>query len=432
MTPDQLRHLDKRHLWHPFTQMQAWTADEHDPLIIASGSGAVLRDIDGNEYIDGNASIWTNVHGHNHPDLNQAIQYQLGQIAHCSALGTTNEPAIRLAAELVGLFPPDTLTRVFFTDDGSTAVECACKMALQYRQQTDQAERTRFLAFDHAYHGDTAGAASLGGIAAFQGSFAKNGFTVDHVSDVDQLDSLPDDLIKTLTAVCIEPLIQGAAGMQTWPAGSLKKLSDWCRRHDIFLILDEVMTGFGRTGTMFACEQEGVTPDFIALAKGLSGGYLPIAATLTNERVYQAFLGETGQLKTFFYGHSYSANPLGCAVALANLSIFKKEKTLQQLPAKIEHLRRQIDQQLGDHPHVAGIRQCGMIVGIDITDTNGTAFPWQQETGQRICHMARHHGLLTRPVRDTLVLMPPLCITIEQLNCAVDALRRSIDSVCES
>ncbi len=412
--------------------MQAWTADDHDPLIIASGNGAVLHDIDGNEYIDGNASIWTNVHGHNHPDLNQAIQYQLGQIAHCSALGTTNEPAIRLAAELVGLFPADTLTRVFFTDDGSTAIECACKMALQYRQQVGEAERTRFLAFDQAYHGDTAGAASLGGIAAFQGSFAKSGFAVDHISDVNQLDCLPDDLIKSLTAVCIEPLIQGAAGMKTWPAGSLKKLSDWCRQHDIFLILDEVMTGFGRTGTMFACEQEGVTPDFIALAKGLSGGYLPIAATLTSERVYEAFLGETEQLKTFFYGHSYSANPLGCAAALANLSIFKKEKTLELLPAKIEHLRREIDQRFADHPNVAEVRQCGLIVGIDIADADGTAFPWHHETGHRICLVARQFGLLTRPVRDTLILMPPLCITTEQLSHAVDALRRASDSVCES
>jgi len=432
VTPDELRQLDKRHLWHPFTQMQSWTSPGHDPLIIASGQAAVLRDIDGNEYIDGNASIWTNVHGHNHPDLNRAIDYQLRQIAHCSALGTTNEPAIRLAAELVGLFPPDTLTRVFFTDDGSTAVECACKMALQYRQQTGETERTRFLAFDQAYHGDTAGAASLGGIAAFQGSFAKYGFAVDHISAVDQLDNLPAEQIKHLTAVCIEPLIQGAAGMKTWPAGSLRKLSDWCRQHDIFLVLDEVMTGFGRTGTMFACEQEGVTPDFIALAKGLSGGYLPIAATLTSERVYEAFLGETEQLKTFFYGHSYSANPLGCAAALANLSLFRKEKTLEHLPAKIDHLRREIKRQFARHPNVSEIRQCGMIVGIDIVASDGNAFIWHLETGHRICRAARQFGLLTRPVRDTLVLMPPLCITTEQLSHAVDALRRAVDSVCES
>jgi len=432
VTPDELRHLDKQHLWHPFTQMQAWTSPDHDPLIITSGEGAVLRDIDGNDYVDGNASIWTNVHGHNHPDLNEAIQYQLGQIAHCSALGTTNEPAIRLAAKLVALFPTDTLTRVFFTDDGSTAVECACKMALQYRQQSGETARTRFLAFDQAYHGDTAGAASLGGIAAFQGSCAKMGFAVDHISSVDQLDSLPDDLIKQLTAVCIEPLIQGAAGMKIWPAGSLKKLSNWCRKHDIFLILDEVMTGFGRTGTMFACEQEGVTPDFIALAKGLSGGYLPIAATLTSERVYGAFLGETEQLKTFFYGHSYSANPLGCAAALANLSIFEKANTLDHLPRKVEFLRDEVDRQLAGHPNVADVRQCGMIVGIDIVDADGSAFPWHHETGHRICRAARRYGLLTRPVRDTLVLMPPLCITTEQLSHAVHALRRAIDSVCES
>jgi adenosylmethionine-8-amino-7-oxononanoate aminotransferase len=432
VTPDQLRQLDKEHFWHPFTQMKAWSAPGHDPLVITSGKGVFLQDSEGNEYIDGNSSIWTNIHGHRHPDIDSALRDQIDRISHCSALGTTNEPAIRLAAELVKFFPADTLTKVFFTDDGSTAIECACKMALQYRQLTGQPERSNFLAFDQAYHGDTAGAASLGGIAVMHERFRNTGFPVTHISSAEDLDKLTEEQIKLLNAVCIEPLIQGAAGMQTWPAGMLAQLHAWCQRHDILLILDEVMTGFGRTGTMFACEQEDVTPDFIALAKGLTGGYLPLAATLTTERIYQAFLGDTEQLNTFFYGHSYSGNPLGCVAALANLAIFEKEKTLEQLGPKIDQLRSLLEKYFSDRTNVGAIRQCGLIAGIDIVQGNGAAYPWQEQTGHRICLEARRHGLLTRPVRDTLVLMPPLCITDEQLQTAVSALRDAVDAICTS
>jgi adenosylmethionine-8-amino-7-oxononanoate aminotransferase len=430
VTSEQLRQLDKQHYWHPFTQMKAWSEPDHDPLIIASGKGAILTDSEGNDYIDGNSSIWTNVHGHGHPDIDAALRDQLDQIAHCSALGTTNEPAIRLASELVKLFPADTLTRVFFSDDGSTAIECACKMALQFRTLSGQPERCRFLAFDQAYHGDTAGASSLGGIANFNEKFPHHGFDVERIDCVEQLQSLPENLVNTLTAVCVEPLIQGAAGMRTWPQGMLKILQNWCQQHDVLLILDEVMTGFGRTGTMFACQQDDVTPDFIALAKGLTGGYLPLAATLTSERIYEAFLGEPTELKTFFYGHSYCGNPLGCSAALANLKIFEKENTLARLGPKIAHLSKLLAETFENHPHVDDVRQCGMIAAMDIVNRDGTPYPWHEETGHRICREARNHGLLTRPVRDTLVLMPPLCIDDTQLRNAVIALRRSIDIVC--
>ena len=430
MTQQKLRQLDKQHFWHPFTQMKAWTADDHDPLILASARGAILTDTDGNDYIDGNSSIWTNVHGHGHPGIDAALRRQLEKLAHCSALGTTNEAAILLATELVNLFPADTLSRVFFSDDGSTAVECACKMALQFRVLSGQPERRRFLAFDQAYHGDTAGASSLGGIASFHKNAPHHGFEVERIDCVEQLGSLSDEQIESITAVCVEPLIQGAAGMRTWPPGMLQTLQAWCREHDVLLILDEVMTGFGRTGTMFACEQEGVVPDFIALAKGLTGGYLPLAATLTTERIYEAFLGDAEDRRTFFYGHSYCGNPLGCAAALANLEIFRKENTLARLPAKIDLLAGLLSAAFDTHPHVGAVRQCGLIAGIDIVQRCGQPYPWHEETGHRICREARNHGLLTRPVRDTLVLMPPLCIEADQLKTAVLALERGIEAVC--
>ena len=425
---DQIRMLDKAHLWHPFTQMQEWCAPGHDPLIIVSGEGALLYDAVGKEYIDGNSSIWTNIHGHRHPVIDAAIRDQLDKISHCSALGLTNEPAAMLAVELAGQFPPDTLTRVFYSDDGSTAIECACKMAIQYRQLDDEAERCAFVAFDQAYHGDTSGAASLGGIDALHRRFSSFGFDTTHVSDLDQLKQLPDDMLSKLTAVIIEPLIQGAAGMKLWPTGMLRELRQWCNERDIFLILDEVMTGFGRTGTMFACEQEEVVPDFMALAKGLSGGYMPLAATLTTEQVFEKFLGTHADQKTFFYGHSYNANPLGCAAALANLKIFQTERTLDKLQGKIALMKKLLDEHLAPSPFVGEIRQCGFIAGIDIVQDNQTLEPWPagKQTGAAICLAAREHGLLTRPIGDTLVLMPPLCITNDELETVVLALASSL------
>ena len=429
MLTSELREADKKHIWHPFTQMRDWCAPEHDPLVITEGRGSVLIDSEGREYLDGNSSIWTNIHGHSHPKIVRAIGEQAAKLAHSSFLGFTNEPAIRLAEKLVALFPGETLTRVFFSDDGSTAIEVALKMAVQFNQLTGHPERCRFAAFDRAYHGDTAGAASLGGIAAFHDRFAPLSFPVTRVSGMDDLDRLDAATKASLAGVVIEPLIQGAGGMRTWPAGLLRDLRAWCDRHGVFLILDEVMTGFGRTGKMFACEHEGVVPDFIALAKGLSGGTMPLAATLTTEKVFAAFLGEYAEMKTLFYGHSYCGNPLGCAAAMANLEIFEDERTLEQLQPKIRRLAELLGD-LAEDPHVGPLRQCGFIAGIDIVQADGSPYPWQDQTGAKVCIAARQHGLLTRPVRDTLVLMPPLCFTVSELEQSVEALRAAIREVC--
>ena len=429
MRTSELQAADQQHLWHPFTQMRDWCAPGSDPLVLSGGRGSVLIDSDGREYLDGNSSIWTNIHGHSHPKIIAAIRAQAGKLAHSSFLGTTNEPAIRLAEKLVALFPRETLTRVFYSDDGSTAIEVALKMAVQFHQLTGHPERCRFAAFDHAYHGDTAGAASLGGIAVFQDRFAPLSFPVTHVADMAALNALDAATKASLAGVVIEPMIQGAGGMRTWPPGLLRDLRAWCDREGVFLLLDEVMTGFGRTGKMFACEHEGVVPDFIALAKGLSGGTMPLAATLTTEKVFQAFLGDYAEMKTLFYGHSYCGNPLGCAAALANLEVFEEEKTLDRLQPKIAHLAELLAD-LATEPNVSAIRQCGFIAGIDVAKSDGTPFPWQDQTGAKICMAARRHGLLTRPIRDTLVLMPPLCFTGPELERSVAALRAGIREIC--
>ena len=424
---DPLIAAEKRHLWHPFTQMRAWCAPEHDPLVLVEGSGAILRDRDGREYIDGNSSIWTNIHGHRHPAIDAAIKRQLDRVAHASFLGSTNVPAIELAEKLAACFPQQTLTRLFYSDDGSTAVEVAVKMTLQYWQLCGRPAKTRFVAFENAYHGDTAGAASLGGLGTFTSRFSAIHFPVERVADLDALSTRDPEQIA---AVIIEPLVQGAAGIRLWPQGMLKVLRAWCDAHDVLLVFDEVLTAFGRTGRLFACEHEGVRPDFLCLAKGLTGGYLPLAATLTTERIYDAFLGEYHELKTFFYGHSYCGNPLGCAAALASLKIFQEENTLETLKGKILFLGELLDG-LRALPNVGEIRQCGFIAGIETRRESGEPFPWQEQTGARVCVAARKHGLLTRPILDTIVLMPPLCTTHGQLERAIDAIRRAVREVCE-
>jgi len=400
---------DKAFVWHPFTQMADWCAAGHDPIVLVEGEGALLRDSLGREYLDGNSSIWTNLHGHRHPRIDAAIRDQLGRVAHTSFLGFTHAPAARLAEELAALWPSDTLARVFFSDDGSTAIEVALKMAVRFWQLVDRPHRQRFVAFAGAYHGDTFGAASLGGVPLFHAHFGAWQFPVERVADMAELAALD---AATIAAVVIEPLIQGAAGMRLWPCGLLKELRAWCDTHDVFLIADEVMTGFGRTGTMFACEQEEVVPDFVAMAKGLSGGYLPLAATLTTERVFAAFLG--GPERTLYYGHSYTANQLACAAALANLSIFREERTLDMLQPKITALGALL-RPLNELPQVVDVRQCGFISAIEIIGK-----------GREVCLAARRHGLLTRPIGDVIVLMPPYCTTTEQLASAVHALDAAI------
>jgi len=415
---------DKAHCWHPFTPMAEWCAPDHEPLVLVEGQGALVWDSHGREYIDGNSSIWTNLHGHRHPRIDAALREQLATVAHTSFLGFTHPRAAQLAAELVALWPADTLTRVFFSYDGSTAIEVALKMTAQYWQLRGNPERRRFIAFESAYHGDTMGASSLGGIGLFHDRFVDWQFPVVRIESLDRLDTRET---ADVAAVVIEPLIQGAAGMRLWPRGMLADLRAWCDRQGALLIVDEVLTGFGRTGTMFACEQEGVVPDLIALAKGLTGGYLPLAATLTTERIFEAFLG--GPERTFYYGHSYTANQLGCAAALASLSIFREEAVLANLAEKIALLTRLLEP-FKDLGHVYEVRQYGFIAGIELRENPLTPYRVDERVGARVCLAARRHGLLTRPIRDVLVLMPPYCITEAQLRAAVDALATAVDEVC--
>lgn len=414
---------DLEHVWHPFTQMEDWERSEI--LFLEEGRGAKVRDTEGRWYIDGNASIWTNIHGHRNARLDAALKRQLAQIAHTSFLGFSNPVAARLCAELCALWPKGTLTRAFLSDDGSTAIEVALKMAVQAFQQMGFAGRRKFVAFRGAYHGDTMGASSLGGIPLFHERFAAWQFPVVHVGGFEELAVLD---ASEIAGVVIEPLVQGANQMTLWPTGLLAQLREWCDETGVFLIADEVMTGFGRTGTLFACEREGVVPDFVALAKGLTGGYMPLAATLTSERVFQAFSG--GKEKTLYYGHSYAGHQLACAVALENLAIFREERVLERLTAQIQRMEVLLEQWLRPMKWVFAIRQCGFLAGIEIRQSSGVAFPLELGMGAQVCLAARTFGLLTRPIRDTLVLMPPFCISDDELEAAVQALAAAIRERC--
>ena len=405
---------DKSYLWHPFTVMSAWCSDDYEPLVIHKGEGVHVFDDLGNQYIDGNSSIWTNLHGHNEKRINSAINEQLKKVSHVSFLGTTNEPAILLAEKLVHLFPQNSLNRVFYTDDGSTSIECAMKMAIQYYQIINQPLRNKFIAFDNAYHGDTFGAASIGGINKFFSRFNHLGLPTLKLSSSKDLESLD---ANEIAAVVIEPKVQGAAGIRLWPDGMLKKIRRWCDENEVLLILDEVMTGFGRTGKMFACEHENVLPDLLCLAKGLSGGYLPLAATMVKESIFEAFLG--GEETTFYYGHSYSGNPLGCAAALASLNIFEEDKVLKKLDSKIECLKTGLSELKYKNPLISEVRQIGLISGIEISNELGII-------GPDICHLARNYGLLTRSIGNVIVFMPPLIIDENQIYESLNAIESAI------
>ncbi len=418
---EELIEADKRFVWHPFTDMREWCAAENEPLVLVEGRGALLRDSKGREYIDGNSSIWTNIHGHNHPHINAAIRRQLGRVAHTSFLGFTNPAAIELGRAIVGLFPDTSLNRVFFSDDGSTGIEVALRVADQY-WQLRRSRRHQFIAFRSGYHGDTAGAASLGAAAMFQGRSPRWKFPSTQVSDVQALEALTPAEIAKIAAVVIEPLIQGAAGMRLWPSGTLRAVREWCSRTDTLLVVDEVMTGFGRTGRMFASDHEGVIPDMIVLGKGLTGGYLPLAITLISEKLFCAFDGSVADGKALAYGHSYTGNALGCAAAKASLEVFENEGVLEALQPKIRYLSSALASLQG-LPGVIEVRQCGFIAGIETA---------RAETAAAVCIQALRHGLLTRPIRNVVVLMPPLCITMAQLSKAVEALRASITDVSRS
>ena len=406
--------LDKAHCWHPFTPQDDWCAPDFEPIAISRGKGVWLYDTEERRYFDGNSSIWTNIHGHAHPHLTAAIQRQAEVICHSSFLGYTHPLAAELADKLTRLLPGQPLARVFFSDNGSTAMEVALKMALQFRQQTGQPERSGFIAFVNAYHGDTLGAASIGGVSRFFDRFRGPGHPLHQISSLEDLLKLPEEIVRSTAGLVIEPMIQGVNQMRPWPPGTLANLRRWCSEHDIHLILDEVMTGFGRTGKMFACQHEDVVPDFLCLAKGLTGGYVPLAATLTTAEIYDAFRGPAEN--AFYYGHSYTANPLGCAAALASLDVFEWEKTLENLGPKISSFAQHLADFQSRNSQIREIRQCGFIAGIELH-----AHP--DRSGKSICKLAAKYGLLTRPILDTIVLMPPLCTTGSELNFVFEALQ---------
>ncbi len=398
---------DRSYLWHPFTQQRGWAGE--DPVIIDRGEGTDLIDVEGNRYIDGVSSLWCNVHGHAHPRIDAAVRDQLSKVAHSTMLGLSHRPGIELAQRLVELAPPG-LTRVFYSDSGSTATEIALKMAFQYWRQRGQ-DRRHFVSLRMAYHGDTIGSVSVGGIDLFHSLYEPLLFDTlkAEPGDVADIERVLREHRGEVAAVIMEPLVQGATGMLVHPPGYLRAVRELCDRHDVLLILDEVATGFGRTGRMFACEHEGVAPDLLCLAKGLTGGYLPLAATLATEQIYEGFLGEHEQFRTFFHGHTYTGNPLACAAAIATLDVFREERTLERLGRRIEQLEELLAP-VEAHPAVREVRRCGFMVGIELEE-----HPLPMRIGHRVALEARRRGAIIRPLGDVVVLMPPLSISREDL-----------------
>lgn len=415
-----LEDLDRRVTWHPFTQMSEWT-----PLVIDRGDGNYLFDTSGRRYLDGVSSLWCNLHGHNHPRLNRALHRQLEKIAHSTFLGLTHEPGVRFSAALVEAAPRG-LARVFFSDSGSTAVEIALKQSFQYWQLRGRPAKQRFLRLGDAYHGDTLGAVGVGGIELFHRVFgpllvrsvAIPSPALDAEAALGRLEHELATRGDELAAFVMEPLIQGAAGMLVHPPGFLARAAELCRAASVHLIVDEVATGFGRTGTLFACEQEGVTPDFLCLAKGIAAGYVPLAATLATEEIYEAFLGPRGALKQFFHGHTFTANPLACAVGLESLALLREETlphAQRQLPALTGALER-----IRQLPGVRSIRQRGFMAGIELAPRDGRLL------GAEVCERVRALGVILRPLGDIVVWMPPLSIRAEDLDLLETATTQAI------
>jgi adenosylmethionine-8-amino-7-oxononanoate aminotransferase len=407
----QIAELDRSHLWHPFTQQRDWEGAEAP--VIERAEGTDLIGSDGRRYIDGVSSLWCNVHGHRHEGIDRAVREQLDRVAHSTMLGLTHAPAVQLAERLVAIAPPG-LERVFYSDSGSTATEIALKMAFQYWQQRGgaDAERKAFVSLTDGYHGDTIGAVSVGGIDLFHSAYGPLLFDAHRVApgDAAELEAVLAEHGGGIAAVIVEPLVQGAAGIRVQPPGYLRAVRELCDRHGVFLICDEVATGFGRTGTMFACEQERVAPDFLCLGKGLTGGYLPLAATLTTERVYDGFLGAHEEYRTFFHGHTFTGNPLACAAGIASLEAFERESTLLRLQPKIRILGELLAD-VAAMPEVAEVRGRGFMVGIDLGDHEPAL-----RVGHRVAVEARERGAIIRPLGDTVVLMPPLAISRTDLS----------------
>lgn len=493
--------LDHRYVWHPFTQMRDWV--QREPIVIVEGNSAILRDVKGREYLDANSSIWTNLHGHSHSRINAAIRTQLKRIAHSSALGLANEPAALLAKRLVemanpaelrpvgaglskkntGLQPLNTaLQKVFFSDDGSTAMEVALKLAFEFSRRTHTSAKPKFLSLQGAYHGDTVGAVALGHIDLFHKAYGPLLFKTDSVNspycyrcpfnrakperaDAREYRKCHWECIgkfeqkfeaqkrrgNPYAAFVFEPLIQGAAGMVPQPSGWLRRVAEIAHGHGALLIADEVMTGLGRVGCgestipaihsnrrtplsanppLLACHHEGVQPDFVALAKGLTGGYLPMAATLTTRQVFDAFLGDYAEFKTFFHGHSYTGNQLGAAASLASLDILQSRASIHAR-GKLERFLKTELKGLWEHPNIGDIRQVGLIVGIELVRNWRTRKPFElrEQAGIRVCEAMAKRGVLTRPIGNVIVLMPPFCTTTQQARAMVTALSSAIDEV---
>ena len=445
----ELKEKDHRYLWHPFTQMKEWF--QMEPLVIERGEGNALIDIDGHRYLDGVSSLWCNVHGHRQQEIDEAIKAQLEKIAHSTLLGLSNVPAILLAEQLVRIAPPG-LTKVFYSDNGATAVEVALKMAFQYWQQGRGGKfrkKTKFVCFTNAYHGDTLGAVSVGGIDLFHEVYRPLLFEAYKVlapycyrcplnltypsCEIEcsgELKQVVKERAHEIGALISEPLIQGAGGMIVFPQGFMREVWALCKEYDILFIADEVATGFGRTGRMFACEHEGIAPDLLAVAKGLTGGYLPLAATLTTQEVFDAFVGGHEERKTFFHGHTYTGNPLACAAALANLELFEKEQVLEKIQPKIVHLQKWLER-FKELPHVGDIRQLGLMAGIELVEDKASKrpYPYEKRVGHRVSMEARKHGVIIRPLGDVVVLMPPLSILEEELDRLLQAVYHAITAV---
>lgn len=446
-TTAQLQALDKQHIWHPFTPMSLWLND--DPLVITSAEGMYLIDSDGNRYLDGVSSLWCNVHGHRVQHIDQAIRNQLDEVAHSTLLGLASEQSIILADRLMKIVPPN-LKKIFYSDSGATATEVAFKLAAQYWFNVGKPEKNEFIGFTEAYHGDTVGAMSIGRVPAFHKPYFPMLFKV-HFAPTPYVYrpptacglAGPEEVVRycltalenvlrehgsRIAAISIEPIVQGAGGMIIQPEGFLREVRRLATQYDVLLICDEVATGFGRTGKMFAVEHEQVQPDLMCVAKGISGGYLPLAATFTTQKIFDAFLGEPWQGKTFFHGHTYTGNALACAAANASLDLFEQNDLVNAVAKRSVAFGKLLCDQLGDLPNVGEIRQKGYMVGIELVEDRATRKPFDPKlrTGAAICQRIRKHGVIIRPLGDVLVLMPPLAMELDDLNKIVRAVANEL------
>ncbi|MFB6262423.1 MAG: adenosylmethionine--8-amino-7-oxononanoate transaminase [Bradymonadaceae bacterium] len=447
--PETLEEWDDEYLWHPFTPHSVYR--DEDPLTVVGGDGHYLIDAEGRRYLDGVSSIWCNPFGHRREEIDEAIRDQLDRIAHSTLLGHANDRAVELAKRLVEVAPEDS-SKAFFSDDGSTAMEIALKMAIQYWQQAEggrESQRTTFLSFSNQYNGDTVGAVSTGGIDLFHSRFEPLLFDVIRALSprfyerpegqsrevavqrfVDAFDDLVEEYADQLAAVVMEPGMQGAGGMVKFPEGFLGHAREVTERHGILLIVDEVAMGMGRTGSMFYCQQEDVQPDLMAVAKMLTGGYTPLAATLTTDEIYEAFLGPPEEGRTFFHGHTYTGNAIGAAAAVATLDIFEEENVLEEMQSTIDHLAEGLES-LSSNPWVGDIRQLGLAAGVELTPTPGEreSFESADRVGQKVCRAAREKGVFLRPLEDVIVLMPPLSISRDEIDDLLEAVEYGIDEV---